>query len=190
MMSKRLVAVPVAAAVLLTGCATVPAGPSVTVLPGRGAPFEQFQGDDASCRQWATQQTGASPSQASAQSTITGAAVGTLIGAAAGAALGAAAGNAGIGAAAGAGAGLLGGTAVGASNAGPTYGTLQRRYDSAYVQCMYAKGHQVPVRGGSQPYSQSAAPPPPPPPPPAALPPGAPMPPIGPPPPPPPIGTR
>jgi hypothetical protein len=190
MKSRTFVAVPVAAAVLVAGCATVPSGPSVTVLPGRGAGFEQFQGDDASCRQWAAQQTGATPSQASAQSTVTGAAVGTLIGAAAGAAIGAAAGNPGMGAAAGAGAGLLGGTAVGASNAGPAYSTLQRRYDSAYMQCMYAKGHQIPVRGAPQPYaSQSAAPPPPPPPPPAALPSGAPLPPMGPPPPPPP-GAR
>jgi uncharacterized protein YcfJ len=190
-MVRKVVAVPVVAAVLLTGCATVPTGPSVTVLPGRGTGFEQFQGDDASCRQWAAQQTGASPSQAATQSTVTGAAVGTLIGAAAGAAIGAAAGNPAMGAAAGAGAGLLGGTAVGASSAGPTYGSLQHRYDSSYMQCMYAKGHQIPVRAGSQPYaSQSAAPPPPPPPPPAALPQGAPLPPPGPPPPPPPIGTR
>jgi hypothetical protein len=24
---------------------------------------------------------------------------------------------------------------------------LQRRYDTAYIQCMYARGHQVPVSG-------------------------------------------
>ncbi len=27
------------------------------------------------------------------------------------------------------------------------YGT-QRRYDTAYIQCMYSKGHKVPVSGG------------------------------------------
>src|SRR5215510_9704141 len=117
MMMKRLVAIPVVG-VLLTGCATVPSGPSVTALPGRGKAFEQFQNDDASCRGWAQQQTGASPSEASAQSTIGGAAIGTLLGAAAGAAIGAAARSPGTGAAVGAGVGLLGGTAVGASNAG------------------------------------------------------------------------
>jgi hypothetical protein len=29
------------------GCATVPRGPSVKVLPGSGKTFEQFQADDA-----------------------------------------------------------------------------------------------------------------------------------------------
>ena len=35
---------------LVAGCATVPAGPSVSVLPGRGKTFEQFQDDDLVCR--------------------------------------------------------------------------------------------------------------------------------------------
>jgi hypothetical protein len=46
--------------------------------------------------------------------------------------------------------------------------SLQRRYDYAYQQCMYARGHQVP--GSVRPYSSSTPPPPagtPPPPPPA-----------------------
>jgi hypothetical protein len=188
----KAAALPVAALVLFTACATVPAGPSVMVLPGQGKPFEQFQSDDASCRQWAAHQTGTSPEQGAAQSTIGGAAIGTLIGAAAGALIGAAAGRPGTGAAVGAGVGLVGGTAVGASNASPTYGSLQRRYDSAYTQCMFAKGHQVPVARGSQPSYASqpgvAPPPPPPPPPPAAKP--IPPPPAGTPPPPPPGATR
>ena len=34
----------------------------------------------------------------------------------------------------------------------------QRRYDMAYMQCMYAKGHQIPVPGGRPGYtSQSSA---------------------------------
>ena len=34
----------------------------------------------------------------------------------------------------------------------------QRRYDMAYMQCMYAKGHQIPVPGGRPAYtSQSSA---------------------------------
>src|SRR5438105_9494113 len=45
--------VPLAAALLLAACATVPMGPSVMVLPGTGKNFEQFQADDAVCRQWA-----------------------------------------------------------------------------------------------------------------------------------------
>lgn len=171
-------------AVLASGCATVPKGPSVMVMPGTGKTFEAFQVDDAVCRQWAAEQSGTSPGRASAQSTVSGAAIGTVVGAAAGAALGAAAGNPAIGAAAGAGAGLLGGTAVGASRAEAYGGSVQRRYDMAYTQCMYAKGNQVPVARGAR--IQQPAPPPPPPPPPAAVPPGTPPPPPGPPPPPPP----
>ncbi len=61
----------------LCGCATVPAGPSISVLPAPGKPFEVFQADDAACRQWAQQQIGgASPGAAAGQSTAGGAAVG------------------------------------------------------------------------------------------------------------------
>jgi hypothetical protein len=90
------------AAVLFTGCATIPTGPSVIVLPGSGKPFDQFQVDDAACRQWASQQVGQSyPDEA------------------------------------------------------------QRRYDIAFQQCMYAKGHQIPaVMREARP---SRYPPPPPP---------------------------
>jgi hypothetical protein len=38
---------------------------------------------------------------------------------------------------------------------------LQRRYDIAYMQCMYARGNQIP--GVSQTYTGTAPPPPPPP---------------------------
>jgi Glycine-zipper domain len=170
-------------ALVVSGCATIPAGPSVMVLPGTGKSFEQFQTDDAVCRQWAAQQTGTNPEKAATQSTVGGAAIGTLVGAAAGAALGAAAGNPGIGAAAGAGVGLLGGTAIGAGRAEAYGGSVQRRYDMSYTQCMYAKGNQVPVARGTRVQQPVApAPPPPPPPPPA----GTPPPPPGPPPPPPP----
>jgi hypothetical protein len=51
----------VAVVPLLGACATVPAGPSVMVLPGSGKPFEVFQADDDSCRQWAFSQGGAGP---------------------------------------------------------------------------------------------------------------------------------
>jgi hypothetical protein len=175
-------------ALLATGCASVPTGPSVMVMPGTGKSFEAFQVDDAVCRQWAAEQSGSSPGKASAQSTVSGAAIGTVVGAAAGAALGAAAGNPAIGAAAGAGTGLLGGTAIGASRADAYGGSVQRRYDMAYTQCMYAKGNQVPMARGARTQQPAAppAPPPPPPPPPAAVPPGTPPPPPGPPPPPPP----
>lgn len=151
-----------AAALLMTACATVPTGPSVMVLPGHAKNFEQFQADDAVCRQWAAQQTGTTTQRAATDSTVSGAAVGTLLGAAAGAAIGAASGHAATGAAVGAGAGLLGGTAVGASSAAGAQTSVQRRYDMAYQQCMYAKGNQIPVARGSVPtYTWQPVPPPP-----------------------------
>ena len=126
------------------GCATLPSGPSVRVLPAPGKSFEQFQADDAVCRQWAERQIGMSAQETVNQNTATSAVVGTAIGAGVGAVLGAAAGNAGAGAAIGGGSGLLLGTASGTSS-GQVYGMeAQRRYDNTYVQCMYAKGNQIP----------------------------------------------
>ena len=186
-MALKSCILPVAAGVLLTACATVPTGPSVMVLPGNGKNFEQFQVDDAICRQWAMQQTGTTTGQASTESAVGGAAIGTVVGAALGAAVGAAAGSPATGAAVGAGVGLLGGTAAGASAAEGTYRTVQRRYDMAYMQCMYAKGNQIPVARGSQP---AYTVPPPPPPPPASAPPNVPPPPAGAPPPAPPGASR
>jgi hypothetical protein len=145
------------------GCATVSKGPSVTVLPGSGKTFEQFQADDAACRQWANQNMGESPQEAMNQNTITGAAVGTAAGALLGAVIGSASGHAGTGAAVGAGSGLLLGTSAGASS-GQEYGMeAQRRYDMAYSQCMYAKGNQIQGMevGPSAPVAEAAPPPPP-----------------------------
>ena len=181
-MTLRLRILPIAAAVLLTACATVPTGPGVMVLPGGGKNFEQFQADDAVCRQWAAQQIGTTAKQASTESTVSGAAIGTVVGAAVGAAIGAASGSPATGAAVGAGVGLLCGTAVGAGQAEGAQMSLQRRYDVAYMQCMYTKGNQIPVARGFQPaYTSQPPPPPPSPAPPANVPP----PPAGTPPPPP-----
>jgi hypothetical protein len=147
---------------IVSGCATMPTGPTVAALPGPGKPFEVFQADDYACRQWAQQQIGgASPSQTANQNLATGAVVGTLVGAGLGAAIGAATGNVGAGAAIGAGAGLLGGTAMASGPAASSEYQLQRRYDITYQQCMYAKGNQIPgmVRRPAQAYG----PPPPPP---------------------------
>ena len=134
------------ALLVISGCATMPTGPSVLVLPAPGKPFDQFQVEEMFCRQWAGQQIGMSAQDTANQNAATGAAVGTLVGAGAGALIGAAAGDAAAGAAIGAGSGLLVGTASGA-NAGQVAGwEAQRRYDYAYVQCMYAKGNQIPGR--------------------------------------------
>ncbi len=140
---------------MLSGCVTMPTGPTVTVMPGPGKPFEVFMADDALCRQWAQQQIGgASPSQTANQNLATGALAGTMVGAGIGALIGSTTGDAGAGAAIGAGAGLLGGTAMAT---GPAYASewqLQRQYDIAYQQCMYAKGNQIPgvVRRRAQTY--------------------------------------
>ena len=148
---------------VISGCATMPTGPNVVVLPAPGKPFEVFMTDDAVCRQWAQQQIGgASPSQTANQNTATGATVGALVGAAMGAAIGAATGNAAAGAAIGGGTGLLGGTAMGSSAGAASEYQLQRRYDIAYQQCMYAKGNQIP--GAVRHQARAYVPPPPPPP--------------------------
>ena len=151
----------VGSAVVLVGCASLPTGPSVMVYPAAGKPFEQFQAEEAICRQWAAQQAGGAPGTPANQQTAVGAAVGTILGAGLGAAIGSASGHAGTGAAIGAGTGLLGGAAVGANADQMAGGTAQRRYDMAYQQCMYAKGNQVPgvVQATQRP---QVAPPPPP----------------------------
>jgi len=181
---KKLWLLSIVAGLCVCACATVPTGPSVMVLPGNGKDFTQFQFDDAVCRQWALQQIGATPNHAATSAAVTGAAVGTAVGAASGAAIGAASGDAAAGAAVGAGVGLVGGTAAGAGAAQGTEWSLQRRYDIGYMQCMYAKGNQIPVPSGSQlarPPQRHAGPPPPP-----ADVPDVPAPPAGSPPPPPP----
>ncbi|MCM0082836.1 glycine zipper family protein [Geomonas sp. Red32] len=154
------------ALLLAAGCETMPTGPSVMVLPAPGKAFDQFMTDDALCRQWAGERIGMSPGETASNTTVKGAAVGTLVGAGAGAALGAAAGNPGAGAAIGGGSGLLLGTAAGSGSGRYSGNEAQRRYDIGYVQCMYAKGNQVPgvrarTRSPSYPVPPDYQPPPP-----------------------------
>ena len=150
------------AALLLGACVSIPSGPSVMVLPGTGKSFDQFRADDRDCRQFAHSQVGGKDAdQVASESVVKSAAVGTVLGAAAGAALGGRSG-----AAAGAGGGLLLGSAAGAGAAETSAYGVQRRYDYAFVQCMYAKGHKVPVSGRFTSAAPAYAPPPPPPPPP------------------------
>lgn len=132
----------------LSACATVPTGPSVMSLPGTGKSFEQFRIDDAICRQFAFEQVGGMTGQQAAQdAAVKSAIVGTVLGAAAGAAIGSASGDMGSGAAIGAGTGLLYGSSAGSAYASGSYYDAQRRYDAAYLQCMYAKGNRIPVYG-------------------------------------------
>jgi hypothetical protein len=128
-------------------------------LPGTGKSFDQFRIDDASCRQFAYEQVGGVTAQQAAQNAaVSSAVVGTALGAAAGAAIGSATGEMGAGAAIGAGSGLILGSAVGTGYATESYYEAQRRYDYAYLQCMYAKGNRIPVYGRFTSQSPSASP--------------------------------
>src|SRR5690606_20203019 len=99
---------------------------------------------DTVCRQFAQEQTGgSSPRQVAIDSGVLSAAAGTLLGAAAGAAV-----DGGHGAAVGAGSGFALGGMVGAGTGQNAADRLQQRYDYGYQQCMYAKGHRIPVYGG------------------------------------------
>jgi uncharacterized protein YcfJ len=130
-------------AAVLSGCVSIPVGPAVAVMPGPAKTAEQFRVDDADCRNYA-QNANSSAVEAATNNAAGAAAAGTVMGAVTGAIIGAAAGDAGAGAAIGAGTGLLWGSAASA----PGYSSyqLQRRYDTYYAQCMYARGHQFPGR--------------------------------------------
>ncbi|MGA9033280.1 MAG: hypothetical protein WB402_12255 [Sulfuricaulis sp.] len=128
-------------AVVLAGCASIPEGPSVAVMPGPGKPFDQFNADNAICMEFARQQIGVNPNDVAREQVVTGAAAGAALGAASGALMGH--GHEGQTESM-AGAGLIVGSAAGANAANQSNMTLQRRYDIAYQQCMYAKGNQIP----------------------------------------------
>lgn len=147
-------------ALVLAGCVTVPTGPSVMVLPGTGKNFDQFRLDDYDCRQYAHAQVGGTTTQQAAEdSGVRSAVIGTAVGALAGAAIGGDSRAAGVGA----GVGLLAGSAAGAGAGQGSGYELQRRYDYAYQQCMYAKGHRIPSAGRYSTEQRSYTPPPPPP---------------------------
>lgn len=151
MQTKRyaLLALPLA----LAACVSLPSGPSVMVLPGTNMSFEQFRQDEYQCRQYAAEQIGQTPEGASDSSGLRSAAVGTAVGAVAGAAIG---GRRGAGV--GAGTGLVVGSVAGANTAQVSGYEAQKRYDNAFIQCMYAKGHRVPVSGRYSPERTPAAP--------------------------------
>lgn len=155
----------VPAVLLASACASVPNGPSSMALPGTGKNFDQFRYDDATCRQFAHEQIGGSTAnQASSESFAKSAVVGTALGAAIGAAI-----DGGRGSGSGAAMGLFIGSLIGVDEGNASSYRTQRHYDNAYIQCMYAKGHRVPVSGHieqqpvyGQPSSRYPYPPPPP----------------------------
>lgn len=137
---------------LIAGCSsTTPSGPKIAVMPAPGKPFDVFVAEDNLCRQFALQSIGKAPKSATNAGVGT-AVAGTAIGTAAGALMG---GRQGAGV--GAGMGLIVGSAAGAGESGSEGRDVQWSYDTAYAQCMYAKGNQVPG------YQQPQVSPPPPP---------------------------
>ncbi len=130
----------IVAVTALAGCVTVPTGPTYSAMPGSRKPIDQFQYDDASCRQYAVQASGGTPGEAATDAAVGSAVVGTILGAAVGGIL-----AGGEGARVGAGLGLFSGSAVGAGNAQAAAYTSQQRLDNTYYQCMYASGHKVPM---------------------------------------------
>jgi len=132
--------------ITLAACAQMPSGPTVAVMPAPGKPMQVFEQDDAYCRGYSQHQiAGAQNPNDKVAMTAAG---GAVIGAAASALLG---GRSAVGS--GATTGLLFGTAAGAGAAQQSAMSLQRRYDIAYEQCMYAKGNQIPgYRYGSSGY--------------------------------------
>ena len=95
-MSDFKLVVSSAVVLALTGCANLPSGPAVLVLPGSGMSFDRFINDNKSCQQFALAQAG---------------------------------------------------SLNGNGPASRSMDNNQQRYDAAFIQCMYAKGHQVPVSG-------------------------------------------
>src|SRR4051812_22152198 len=140
-MNKAIYALPL---VVLAGCASAPpTSPGVMVLLGSGKSFDQFRFDDHECKQFASSQVGTTADQAQTDAGLKGAAAGAAIGAIAGAAIT----RSGHGAVAGAGLGTAGGAIAGSGSGSYNARTVQQRYDIGYQQCMYAKGHPIPIAG-------------------------------------------
>ncbi|HMV64965.1 MAG TPA: hypothetical protein PKE01_16665, partial [Rhodocyclaceae bacterium] len=101
-MNVRLAVLPL---LLLAGCATLPDGPRVAVMPAPGKPFDLFVQEERACRAFASQSLGTTPNDLAARNVAGTAIVGTAVGAAAGALAG---GHNGAGA--GAAVGMVAGT--------------------------------------------------------------------------------
>ena len=157
-MSTWKILIPLIVLVLAGYTTLPPSGPSVMALPGSGKRFERFRLDDLDCRQYAqTLMKGQTPSATGTDSGVKSAVVGTVVGAAAGAAI-----DGKHGAGVGAGTGLVVGSVAGLEASRVSAFSAQERYDTAYIQCMYAKGHRVPVKGTFATKPAGTLPPPPP----------------------------
>ncbi|HUN51482.1 MAG TPA: YMGG-like glycine zipper-containing protein [Candidatus Sulfotelmatobacter sp.] len=123
---------------LVEGCATPPMGPTAFAARGPNVSEQQYQQDQNICMSHAGAVTKQLADEANNRAVGAG-----VIGTLAGAALGAAVGG-GRGAAIGAASGAAVGGSIGASQSNWSNLSLQRRYDSLYLQCMAATGNSVP----------------------------------------------
>ena len=130
-----------AGTLLLPACAQTPMGPTIATMPGPNTSFQQFQSDQAVCRNFAAQAVQDQAQGANVRGLGT-AALTTALGAGLGAAVGGGRG-AGIGAAAGA----LGGTGLAARNTSNANVSIQAQYDNAFASCMFSLGNAVPSMG-------------------------------------------
>jgi hypothetical protein len=138
MLNRKSLAVVLSPVFLLVACATAPMGPTVQVMPSANKPFPIFQQDQEQCKAYAQSQIAGQVDSAN-NASVGQAAIGVLLGTALGAAVGDHQG-AGVGAAAGA----IAGTSVGAGTAQNAQFSIQQQYNTAYTQCMYSRGNQVP----------------------------------------------
>jgi hypothetical protein len=143
-----LVALLLAASSLFGACTVMPTAPSVTALQGSRKSVNAYRADAVACRQYAGAAVAGSSTAAADNSAASTAAAGAVFGAAVGAIIGSATGQAGQGAAIGAGTGLLFGGMAGSNHTTMSSYQLQRSYDAAYLQCMYARGNRIPVARG------------------------------------------
>ncbi|MCB1937261.1 MAG: hypothetical protein KDF59_15110 [Nitrosomonas sp.] len=143
-------AILVVSLLFLVACVSMPDGPSVMALPGKGKNLDQFRHDDVECRHFAHEQIGETTAkEAAVHSGFNSAAIGAALGAIVGFVFGS-----GESAAVGAGMGFLAGGLSGTDNAKASGFIHQQSYDQGYIQCMYAKGHKVPVTGEFSHYPQ------------------------------------
>jgi uncharacterized protein YcfJ len=156
MRQSKLAATGLVAVLLVEGCTMQPMGPSVVAAKGPNVSFDQYEQDNAVCKQYASQETAGQAQQANNNAVGAGI-LGTVIGAGLGAAIGG-----GRGAAIGAASGAALGTTVGANQSQWANMSIQQRYDSVYLQCMQAKGNIAPVYQPPPPAYYYPAPPPPP----------------------------
>jgi hypothetical protein len=139
------------AAILLSGCVTPPMGPTALVMPGQGKPFEDFAGDQSTCKQFASGEVSGGATLANLTQFGT-----VALTTAMGAGLGGAVGNT-RGMEIGGGAGAIAGIGASSRGAAAGQGSLQSRYDLAYIQCMYARGNQIATSAQAEPATPRSA---------------------------------